>query len=114
MQEIWVQSLGWEDPLEKGKATTPVFWPGKFHGLHGVAKNRTRLRDFHIPSLEKCPFRSSVHFLILIGLFVFLVLSYMSCLYIFEINSLSVVSFAINISHIEGCLFTLLIVSFIV
>ena len=21
MQEIWVQSLGWEDPLEKGKAT---------------------------------------------------------------------------------------------
>jgi len=22
MQETWVQSLGWEDPLEKGKATT--------------------------------------------------------------------------------------------
>ena len=21
MQEMWVQSLGWEDPLEKGKAT---------------------------------------------------------------------------------------------
>ena len=21
MQEIWVQSLGWEDPLDKGKAT---------------------------------------------------------------------------------------------
>ena len=21
MQEIWVQSLGWDDPLEKGKAT---------------------------------------------------------------------------------------------
>jgi len=21
MQEFWVQSLGWEDPLEKGKAT---------------------------------------------------------------------------------------------
>ena len=21
MREIWVQSLGWEDPLEKGKAT---------------------------------------------------------------------------------------------
>ena len=21
MQETWVQSLGWEDPLEKGKAT---------------------------------------------------------------------------------------------
>ena len=29
MQETWVQSLGWKDPLEKGKATqysgTPVF-----------------------------------------------------------------------------------------
>ena len=34
MWEIWVQSLGWEDPLEKGKKIpTPVFWPGKFHGL---------------------------------------------------------------------------------
>ena len=37
----------------------------------------------------------------------------MSRLYILEINSLSVVSFII-FSHSEGCLFTLLIVSFIV
>ena len=37
----------------------------------------------------------------------------MSCLYIFEINSLSVASFAIIFSHSEGCLFTLLIVSFV-
>ena len=34
MLETCVQSLGWEDPLEKGKATTPVFWPGEFHGLY--------------------------------------------------------------------------------
>ena len=33
MWETWVPSLGWEDPLEEGKATTPVFWPGEFHGL---------------------------------------------------------------------------------
>ena len=33
MQKTWVRSLGWEDPLEKGKATTPEFWPGEFHGL---------------------------------------------------------------------------------
>ena len=26
--------LGWEDPLQKGKAPTPVFWPGEFHGLY--------------------------------------------------------------------------------
>ena len=38
----------------------------------------------------------------------------MSCLYIFEINSLSVTLFAIIFSHSEGCLYTLLIVSFIV
>ena len=61
-------------------------------------------------SLEKCLFQSFSHFLIV--LFVFLALSCMSCLYILEINPLSVVSFAIIFSHSEGCLFTLLIVSF--
>ena len=38
----------------------------------------------------------------------------MSCMYIFEINSLSVVLLAIIFSHSEGCLFILLIVSFVV
>ena len=57
-------------------------------------------------------FRSFSHFLI--GLFVFLILSCMSCLYTLEINPLSVVSFAIIFSHSEGCLFTLLIASFAV
>ena len=63
-------------------------------------------------SLEKCLFSPLVH--VLIGSFIFLELSSRSCLYIFEINSLPVASFAIIFSHSEGCLFTLLIVSFVV
>ena len=59
-------------------------------------------------SLEKYLFRSLSHFLI--GLSAFLVLSYMSCLYILEINF----SFAIIFSHSEGCLFSLFVISFVV
>ena len=34
-----VQSLGWEDPLEEGMATTPVFLPGESHGQRSLAGN---------------------------------------------------------------------------
>jgi hypothetical protein len=52
MRETRVRSLIWEHPLEKGKATTPVYWPREFHGLymyiHGVAKSWTQLSNFHL------------------------------------------------------------------
>ena len=52
-QDTQVQSLGGEDILEKGTATTPVFLPGKFHGqrslagytVHRVIKSWTQLSE---------------------------------------------------------------------
>ena len=34
-QEMWIRSLGQEDPLEKG-ILTPVFLPGEFHGQRNL------------------------------------------------------------------------------
>ena len=65
-----------------------------------------------VSSLEKCLFSSLAHFLI--GSLIFLELSCRSCLFVFEINYLSVVSFSVIFSHSEACLFTLLIISFVV
>ena len=70
------------------------------------------LLAIRMSSLEKCLFSSLAHFLI--ESLVSLELSCRGCLYIFEINSLLVASFAFIFSHSESCLFTLLIVSFAV
>ena len=37
MQETWIQSLGWEDALEKEMATHSTFLPGKSHGQRSLA-----------------------------------------------------------------------------
>ena len=43
MQKTWVKSLGWEDPLEKGKAThsSILAWRIPWTTVHGVAKSLT-------------------------------------------------------------------------
>ena len=54
MQENWVRSLGWEDPLEEGMAThssmlaqrIPMDRGAWWATIHGVSKSRTRLSDF--------------------------------------------------------------------
>ena len=33
---MWVQPLGWEDPLEKEMATHSVFMPGESHGQRNL------------------------------------------------------------------------------
>ena len=53
MWETWVQSLGWEDPLEEGMAThssilawrIPMDREAWWATVQGVTKNRTRLSD---------------------------------------------------------------------
>ena len=37
MRETWVQSLGQEDPLEKGMAIHSLFLPGEVHGQRSMA-----------------------------------------------------------------------------
>ena len=53
MRETWVQSLGWEDPLEEGMAThsriltwrIPMDRGTWWATVHGVTKSWTQLND---------------------------------------------------------------------
>ena len=67
IQETWIWSLGWEDPPEKAKATHSSILACI---IHGVAKNRTRLSDFHFPFLSAWIQFSSVQSLSHVWLFV--------------------------------------------
>ena len=49
MWETWVRSLGWKDPLGKGKKGYPLQYSSLDNSMdcivHGVTKNQTRLSD---------------------------------------------------------------------
>ena len=42
MSVTWAQSLGWEDPLEKGKATHSSILAGEFHELYSSWGTKSR------------------------------------------------------------------------
>ena len=57
--ETWVQSLGWEDPLEKGKAThshVPAWRNSMDCIVRGVANSRIRLSGFPFTMFHKLSF----------------------------------------------------------
>ena len=53
MRETWAQSLGWEDPLEEGKATHSTIFAWRIPidrgawraTVHGIAKSQTQLSN---------------------------------------------------------------------
>ena len=69
MQETWVQSLGWEDLLEKEMATHSsilawqVPWTEEPGGLtvHGVAKSQTQLSDFTFTFIFRAHQAANMH-----------------------------------------------------
>ena len=101
MQETPVRFLGWEDPVEKNSDVEHLFicfWPSVCLFLFHFLKILLLLLLFFLlynicmSSLRNYLFRYSAHFLI--WLFVFLTLSYKSCLYTWDINPLSITLFA--------------------
>ena len=58
MQETWIQSLGWEDPLEKEMAThtSTLTWkiPWMEAIIHGVSKSRTQMKQLSSSSRDQC------------------------------------------------------------
>ena len=60
VRETWVQSLGWKDPLEKGKAAHSSILAWRIHGLYSPRgckeSDRTeRLSRSQWKSLTYCP-----------------------------------------------------------
>ena len=60
MRGTWIRSLGWEDPLEKGKATHSSILAWKFHGLYNPWGHKESIFILILiaaaaKSLQSCP-----------------------------------------------------------
>ena len=60
MQKTWVQSLGWEDPLEEGMATHSsipargIPWTEEFGGLQSIGSESAQLKQLSTHALKHC------------------------------------------------------------
>ena len=61
MWETWFRSLGWEDLLEKGKATHSDLENSRDCIVHGVTKSSTWLSNFHFHFRKICFNLSLLH-----------------------------------------------------
>ena len=54
MWETWVRSVGWEDPLQKGKATHSSILAWEFHGLYSPRgrKELGRIEQLSLSSIS--------------------------------------------------------------
>ena len=72
IQEAWFNPYVRKIPWRREQLSIPVFWPGEFHGLYGVAKNWTRLSDFSLIQLVPqkavyCGRKTSTHLMTING-----------------------------------------------
>ena len=51
IQETWVQSLGWEDPLENGMTTHSNILSGEFHGQRSLAIGKVMDTKIKVPDI---------------------------------------------------------------
>ena len=54
MRETWVQSLGWEDALEKGTVTHSSIWPGVPWSVSSMGAQRGGLTEQLKTTTKKC------------------------------------------------------------
>ena len=64
MQETWVRSLGWQDPLEKGKATHSSILAWRIPWTKSMGSQRVRHVNFqmfklHLEKADQAAFRKS-------------------------------------------------------
>ena len=105
-RETWVWSLGWEDPMEKGKAIHSCILARRIPWtiVHGVTKSQTGLNDFH--SILISAHINYAHFNVLQSYFlrfILLPLSTLLCVNLFSLGGLLICFILVYICRASHC-----------